>query len=226
MSENLDVHAMADGQTSPEESQALREKMQADPSMQFEYESVLQIKGLLQSHCKGEHCDKTWTSCKERLVAIDKAERVNSFVGKYAWQFCGSFVLLIILAGAWARMGNHSRSIDPGQVPTMAGFSTMPAAQADQFGFQKFLRDSWRLNGSYRAVVNGREVICYDLEDGIGRFAVYVVPGVDQLEGACHREVQGRNCYNWVHDGLQYIVIADRDHAELEAIAARINGQP
>ena len=222
MSDYLDVHAMADGQVSSEEAKALREKMQNDLPMQSEYEAVTLLKTALQTHCKGVHCEETWSTCCERLAAIDKTERVNSFVGKFAWQLCGSFVVLVLLAGAWARMGN-SRSIDASQVPTMAGFSAMPASSGDQFGFQKFLRDTWRLESVSGRNYFGRTVMRYDLADGIGRFSVYVVPGVEQVDGASHREVQGHNCYNWIHNGAQFIVVSDRDHSELEAIAAKIN---
>ncbi len=225
MSEYLDIHAVADGQVGPEEAQAFREQINREPHLQRELDAIVSLKSTIQQHCKGVPCEETWKSCQSRLASIEKADRVNGFVAKYSWQLCGSLVVCILMAGAWSRMGNQSRSIDPSQVPNIAGFSALPNSAGNEYGFQKYLRDTWRLNGAYRSQVNGRELVCYDLEDGIGRFALYAVAGVDQVEGACHRKVQGMNCYNWVHNGVQFMVMSDRDHTELEAIAAKVNSQ-
>lgn len=225
MSEYLDAHAMADGQVDAEKARAIEVAMQSDPKLRSEFDSVQLLKQTLQSHCKGVHCQDTWSACQDRLAQIEKADRVTGFVSKYAWQLCGSFVVLVMVAGMWTRGANQSRSLDPSQVPTIAGFAPMASNPSDDFGFQKYLRE-WQLQGVFRTNLDGREVWRYDMVDGRGPFQIFVAPNVNQIEGACHREVQGLNCYSWVHNGAQFIVIADREHADLEAIAKRINGQP
>ena len=118
MSEYLDVHAMADGQVDAEQAKAIEVAMQSDPKLRSEFDSVQMLKQALQSHCKGVHCEDTWSACQGRLAEIEKADRVTGFVSKYAWQLCGSFVLLVLVAGMWTRGANQSRSLDPSQVPT------------------------------------------------------------------------------------------------------------
>ncbi|MBL8061316.1 MAG: hypothetical protein JNK63_11475 [Chthonomonas sp.] len=225
MSEFLDVHALADNEADASTAKAVEEAMQRNPQLRSEFDSILLIKQTLQGHCKGVHCEETWSACQDRLAQIERSDRVTGFVSKYSWQLCGSFVVLVLFAGLWTRSTNQSRSLDPSQVPTIAGFSPMSSSTADEFGFRKYLSE-WQLQGIFRTNVDGRAVWRYDMVDGRGPFQIFVTPNVNHIEGACRREVQGLNCYSWVHKGAQFIVVADRDHAELEQIAQRINGMP
>lgn len=223
MKEYFDVHAMADGQATAEQTKAGEAAMDADPKLRSEFETVVMLKDALKTHCKGIHCEDTWSACQGRLAEIEKADRVTGFVSKYAWQLCGSFVMLMLVTGLWTRSLNHNNSLDPSQVTAIAGFSPMAAGAQDEYGFQKFLQ-SFRITGISRSSIEGRPVYRYEMADGRGDFYLYVSPGVTKLDGACHREVQGLNCYSWIQSGAQFILVADRDHAELEAIAQRISG--
>lgn len=224
MSEYLDVHAMADGQVSAEQAKAVEAAMASDSRLRSEYESVQMIKSTLKTHCQGIHCQDTWTSCCDRIAEIDKADRVTGFVSRYAWQLCGSFIVLMLVTGLLSRGNGSTRSLDPSQVPTIAGFAPRASGSTDDLGFRKYLTD-FQVQGAYVALVDGREVWRYNMVDGRGAFQLYVAPGVSKIEGACHRVVQGLNCYSWIHRGAQFIVVADREHSELEAIAERINSR-
>lgn len=226
MNDRLDLHALEDGALSAAEADAVRRRMSESVELQREFEAIQDVKRALQQHCTGVSCDVTWSKCQDRLSEIARTERVNSFVGRYAWQFCGAFVVLVAVAGAWTRMNGQSNTFDPSQVPNMAGFTPLQRGAADPNGFQRFLYSAWTLHGAYRGVVDGRELIRYDLSDGVGDFSVFVAPGVDKLEGPCHREIHGKNCFSWIQNGSQIMVVAERDHRELEAIAARIGYRP
>ncbi len=226
MSDYLDIHALIDGELDADSSATLRQRLTDDPALKAEYDSVQLIKSSLSTHCQGLHCEETWAQCKSRLEAIEKTDRVNSFVGRYAWQFCGAFVVMVAMAGAMSRMNGGGNSVDPSQVANIAGIAVSPIQGGDRYGFQSFLRGTWTLESANRGMFEGRELSVYDLRDGIGAFRVVVIPDVEKLDGACHREVQGINCYSWIDQNTQYIIYGERNHAELEAIAKRITGQP
>lgn len=216
------LHALVDGQLEASEAESLVKAVEADPKLRQELDAITQVKSVVREHCRPIHDEECWKACQARLAAVDRADRVNSFVGKYSWQLCASLVMLILVVGAWNRSVSPGNSLDPSRVPLAASFAPAQGGQADPYGFGSFLRNVWNLTGAYRGTIDGRVVARYDFEDGLGAFTLYVVPGVQKLEGACHQEVQGMNCYSWVADGTQFILVGQRAHPELQALADRV----
>src|SRR5688572_10010513 len=105
MSDWLEIHGFADEQMSDAEKASARQRVASDPACARELQAIQAVKDVLQTRRDAITSDETWANCQRRLDELDKAHRIEGFVGRYAWGLCGLFLALIIGVGVLNRNG-------------------------------------------------------------------------------------------------------------------------
>ncbi|HMS54063.1 MAG TPA: hypothetical protein PKA27_01560 [Fimbriimonadaceae bacterium] len=233
MSDRLDIHAYADGELGTNEF----ESRLNDPTVQAELDSIRAVKSAV-SKLESVNDKEAWQSCVSRLNEIDRAAKVNTFVGKYAWAICSVFFVFIFGAAILNRVQPNNR-IGTGDLAYMA--SSLSPLAGSGGNTQRYLEqlggtrpalnpEKLTVNGAAYAVINGRPVTRFDLMDAEGPL-VLLVTRADELDGfeqkdpgECYRwsTVNGRRCLSWCEGGYAVALFGDRDANSLEGAAALI----
>ncbi len=229
MSEYLDIHALADGELTPEQADALRAQLASHPGLDAELQSILLVKSTLRSTIAGVSDAECWSQCRERIAAIDRTSRTNSFVSRYSWAMCGSLIAGILIVGAAQRGMNSSKPFDPNSVPLLASAFSAPGTastpKASQF-------DRWlnrvRVLEQRVGTFDGKPASRSILQDGNGRYLLFIVADCKTVNGACPEkkfvpgEVDGMNTISWAKDGYAFTLIGKNQTSELELVATRM----
>lgn len=247
MRDALDIHALADGELSSADQARVRERIQADPALTAEYESILIVKQTVQAKCVSIGNDEVWRDCRERLDAIDKTKRVEGFMGRYAWALCLGFLIMIVGAASFNRMPNR-QSVDTGDMARMvAGMTPIPMptqkppAEVQRWAEQQLHgapvqlpAESMQVKSLSRGLYEGRRAMMVRLADTRGSVALLVVEDTHSVEGVQgasdarlfgHGQVDGMNCISWVEDGVACLLVGARSPMELEQIAYQVRLQ-
>ena len=223
MSDWLDMHALADGQLDGKAKSEAERAAGDDAHLKAEYEAVHSLKRVL-SKVESADCSSAWSSCVRRLNDVDRAEKVTSFVGRYAWGLCSIFIVVILGAAVVNRM-NPSR-LAAGDLAYMAsglsplGGSTSPQRVLEEFGAVKPLVAPERLTvlGAAKGFFNGSPAVRYDLQDGNGAMMLIItrgegVIGCEQMESSCYQTSRVGNGYlvTWCDGGYTMALIGDRN---------------
>lgn len=107
------MHALADGQLGPEEQEQAERLAQSDPECMVELKWAREIKGTVAQKCKMQGDEEVWKASLSRLDALDRTQKTETFVTKYAWAFC-AVVLVAILFGAI-----NNRTLGPQNLSTV-----------------------------------------------------------------------------------------------------------
>ncbi len=239
MSDLLKIHALADGQLEGSDREAAQKQLNECPHSKAEFEAVVALKGALKSHVQGVDCEETWAKCRGRLDELDRSQRVESFVGRYAWGICGAFLVFIAGAAVLNRLNPNSTlklhevssatrnlssaSINPGSIGSwllkeLGGKA--PVRLEDQGPIQVVAQ---------RAGIDpeGRRVVQLQMQDGKGPLVLVLVTNTDAIEGegsgsTTHGQIDNANCITWVDGRVACLLIGQRSHEELEAISERL----
>ncbi len=114
MIDPLALHALADGEISMSEALRLTRDVEAEADVVAELRAI-EFRKLLMKEKVEERSDQAWRRC--RAADIDKARRVEGFVGRYAWALCSVFFLVIFTGASFvarARTTQCRRPICPG----------------------------------------------------------------------------------------------------------------
>jgi len=235
---------MVDGVLTGEELASAHAHLDVCPQCKGQYEAILSLKRCLGQLPEPADCQKPWKACIDRLNEIDKAKRIDGFIGKYAWGICGAFLALIVLAGV------HNRALGPsnvsaGQVAQMAS-SLMPVSSSrvsNPNSIQQFMNESVgnaplayntsqpRAVSGARGVFDGHPIVQLRFVDDKGSFVILVIGGTDGLEGFDPISVGNRyqgsqmasvNCIGWADRGFALFVMGDRSLADLCKIAESV----
>lgn len=228
------VHALADGELSPQEAAEAKALIDSDPKLAAEYEWAKTLKSSLGTHCKPIANEEAWQKCVGRLDDLDRVSRTEGFVGRWAWVFCGALMLMILSGGIVSRVVG-ARTVSTTQVaglldPTGAGIAVSrdkaPAVNpADFVNLQSFQPIS-RVGG----YVDSRPFVRYGLRDslGLGGLAIVVIQGADRVEGLDQRttnpnvragQMNGVNAVTWPVQGNTCVLFGERPSDELVAFA-------
>jgi anti-sigma factor RsiW len=240
MIDPIELHAFADGELSAEREAVLRKQLAESPQAQAELQSILALKKALRDKCLATDCKQEWSMCIGRLNELDRSRRAERFVGRYAWALCGVF-LLTILGGGLTSRNDRTDSVSMSDISriatTLAPSRTPPVQDAarerwldDLLGQARKSVDPNRVRilGYSDGQLDGRPVTSFSLEDGKGKFALLVMPGVFNLEGT--RELrpdqdfklghlQGLNCVVWTDGRNTLAVVGKRNHEDLIQVA-------
>ncbi|HEY0868424.1 MAG TPA: hypothetical protein VGE01_13645, partial [Fimbriimonas sp.] len=240
-----DLHALADGELSAEQTSELRRKLETDAEGKEEFERIVALKNCLSSRSLKEDCRAEWRGCVERLHEIDRSRRVERVVGRYAWAMCGVFFLFILAGGIAQRgiAGNRVASEDivhaatnliPTRTPPMRNTMARDAYLDAMLGEANMSLDPDRLDilGGAVGEINGRRATRLTLRDANGDMALMVVSGALDFDsmptlvvrGMALRvgSAEGMNMVAWEFDHGSAILIGSREHRELAETAQRI----
>lgn len=234
MSQEIElVHALADGELDAVEEARARQLISESAELSAEYEWARSIKSALLTHCKPIANDEAWQRCIGRLDDLDKVKGTESFVGKWAWVFCGALLLMILAGGVVSRTFG-SRTVSNTQIaglldPIGSGTAAnkVPNVQvANSVDLSKFQRTS--VVGGY--LENDRAFVKYGLRDqvGLSGLALAIVQGADRIEGLDQStsnaliksgKLNGINSVTWSVQGNTCVLFGERPTDELVSLA-------
>lgn len=242
MNDYLDLHALADGEIDDAGRARISEKLRTNPTLNREYESICALKASVRNACGPVENQECWAAVRERLGEIDKVNRVQEFVGKYAWGICGAF-LLFIVGGAMLNRNLAKNTLYTGDMPKlMSSLSPVPLLGNSDIGqndlgkmaegapLQQSLHDL-NVRAAHKGFFEGRRAMSFELADLKGALTLIVVSDTDEIRAAddttADREyrtcqVNRQNCITWVDRGFAFLLFGDRSDAELRSAADSI----
>lgn len=225
------MHALADGELAPGEEAEARQLLESNEKLRAEFEWARAMKSSLGAHCRPVANDEGWSKCVERLEALDRVKSTESFVGRWAWMFCGALLLMIVAGGTVNRVLG-SRTVSNTQIAGLLDpAAAMPRGEAprvkalDFVDLSEFQRTS--VSGGY---LDNRPFVRYGLRDkyGLGGLAILMIQGADRIEGLDKATsnpniksgtLNNTNCVSWSVQGNTCILFGERDTQELTAYA-------
>lgn len=244
MSDVLEIHALADGALSPEETARVEARIANCARSMAEYKAIVATRQASASLSGSVTCDNTWATCCKRLDELDKSSRVESFVGRYAWGLCSVFLFLILGAGMLNRAsGSTLATQDVAQMLSGAGASTSAPRSNAPEEMSRWVRDvvgpapvtiqldRVQIIDALERVIDGRRVVRLALRDRLGFATLVVIPDADRIEnmqpttateGYCMGAIGGAPCLSWTEGGFAFLVTGDRSAAGLREIAENV----
>ena len=238
MTEPTQLHAYADNELTPQEANALRESLRHDPSASAEVDAVLNLKDFLAKNCARHENDEAWRSCVRRLDEIDKAKRVEGFVGRYAWALCAALFLFILSGRAAMRnvQGDSARTADLASF----GRSVAPVTEANRAQsrfYEEILGQVGRnldpnaieIGQPMRGMVHDLQAACIPMRDRKGDLILLRIGGLLNIQDTVPASpslsagvVDGENCVVWHVDGETWVLRGMRSVESLGEVAARL----
>lgn len=240
MSDWLDIHALADGHLDGEERKAAERKLAEDPRLQAEYEAVTVLKRTLAEKCPPVTCEETLRKAKLRLEELDRARKVNTFIGKYSWALCGLFFVAILGAATLNRLSGSQ--FDPADVTRVSSSMSpipLPGGQSvdarskwvdELFGSPAPVRpNQMGIMSVAKGAFNGYQTLRFDLSDKSGPLALFVIAGQLNVGGSPAQpgmyapvRVQTTNGIAWSERGYSFLLLGDQETESLAAAADAI----
>lgn len=244
--ERIDLHALADGELSAEQTSELRRELDDDVRGMAEFESIVALKQCLGARAIRHECRVEWNGCVSRIRELERSRRVERVVGRYSWALCGAFFLFILAGGIAHRglSGNRVGSEDIVQAATSLMPTRMPPKQNSQAvnayldallgkASQSLAPDRLDIRGGAIGEINGHPASRLTLRDADGDMALIVVSDQLDFDGMPTLVVRnmpirygtadGINLVAWQMKGVSAILIGERDHQELANLAQRIS---
>jgi hypothetical protein len=243
MIDPLALHALADGELEKAEAQRLRHEVEGDTQAAAQLRSIESLKLLLKEKTQQPECGKEWRTCVGRLNELDKARRVEGFVGRYAWALCSMFFIAIVTGGLLGRSGGDRtvQTADLGRlastlVPARAPHNAAPS-EMDRWVDYHLRRARLSMDPSRLQVMavaqgemDGQRVVRLTLRDPSGDLALLVLPkplstaGLQPIRGTGYYagSVDSLNLVAWGADERSFVLLSARRHESLQAIAERI----
>lgn len=244
MIDPIELHALADGEVTPEERRAIEAALSASPPAQAEYRAIVELKQVLRTSVAPIECRQEWKACVGRLNEIDKARRIEGFVGRYAWGLCGSFFVAIVAGAMLTRTPDSSRvqsadlarmvsNLVPTRMPKASSNGEMDRWVDSLLGQARRSIDPNRMQvrGAATGYLDGRPVTRLTLRDGMGDLALIVVSDVLPLEnmpeiqrdrGYRQGHIMGMNCVVWSDGRNTLALVGDREVERLADTASRL----
>ena len=239
MSEWIDkVHALADNELAGDEHTEASEAVASNPNAAAEYQWAKLLKSELKDKLPVAQNDDLWKSCQARLDAIDKANRAESFVGKYAWAFCLVFLVGIFSAAYMNRTGNRRPLTNEhvaGLLNGLTPFSFSEPQDAIQSIQKRIgtapaqLPQSTKMTSLAFGTVDGRQAAKVTYMDALGEIDMFVVSATDSIDGIDNQargyrlgHINDWEALSWSESGNLFLLVSKRDPEQLKAVADQI----
>jgi hypothetical protein len=237
----LDVHALVDGENIDSERAQLLAAMEQDSTLKAEYEWAVYIKRTLNDKCKSQGSDECWQSAIVQLNAIDKTKRTENFIGRYAWAFCGVFVLAIGIAS----VSNQITGRTSLATTSSAGFASLTPIQKSVNADEALEAIKARLGSApatlsatpvlmvdqvLYGVIDGHKAMMLRFADRKGPLDLTFIQGVGAIDtintpigdGMSQGQINGINAVSWSDGQCLTILASQRPFEELAANARGI----
>lgn len=233
------VHALADGELVGKEKEDALELVANRQGADNELQWAMLFKERLRDKLPPVSDEEVWSACQARIGALAKTNRVEAFVGRFAWAFCLIFLVGIFSAATVSRMGggrslagSHVASLFNGLTPfNFSGEGEAIEAVRKSVGVQPVGKgDIVKVRKLELGFVDGtRPAARMIINDGRGDMNLIVVRGVSSVEGFNSR-YQGYSVGNlnearavcWPESGCLFMLIGKRDLSELCSAATNI----
>ena len=180
-----------------------------------------------------------WSRCSARLDELDRAKRIEGFVGKYAWGICGVFLVAIALGGffnrAWVKsvrseeVAGYVSSMSPVPVSNSRSQSDLDPAVRQVLGESFNSRPpEIRVTALGTQEIPGNRATVVVLDDGYGALAVFALHDVRQVSGLYDYEqdsdykcgqINGSNALFWSRpDGVICMAVGTRSFGDIYRI--------
>lgn len=236
MKELLDIHALADGELSKEESQALRKLIASNPAVEAEFSSISNFVDFVSSNAARHQADDCWKACVIRLNELDRSKKVEGFMGRYAWAMCATLFALII-GGRYAVKdvrGESARSADLIRI-----FRSAPKDQSQNqqlyahlFEGSKQARSGLRIREHATGSILDVPVDRFTIQDRKGDLTYFIIQDIVNFEDATEvtsgsgifggmisspdsQGAPGLNCVIWTDQGQTRVLLGPRSISEL-----------
>lgn len=232
-----DVHALADGELPDDKRKETMKIVEENPDAAAEYQWALFFRESLATMCLEHDCDDAWQQSKERLQALDRSSKLDSFVGRYSWAMAASLFVIIAFAGIWNReIGGRELS---GQQVAQLMSSATPlssndavAAMEDGLGSEfPVVQRLFEVNAVGAGEVAGSSFIRISLQDSSGPLILFAIQGEKVLKDLkpvrgrkafSHGKLNNTPCLSWTHNDISFLMIADRKLEELISLAEQL----
>ena len=241
MTEPTQLHAFADGELTPTEANALRESLKTDPASAAEVDAVLNLKDFLAKNGARHTNDESWRACVRRLDEIDKARRVEGFVGRYAWALCAALFLFILSGRAAMRnvQGDSARTADFARIfgGSVAPVTEQNRAQAKFYGEilgqvgRNLDPNAIQIGIPLRGMVHDMPAARVPMRDRKGDLVLLRIGGLLNIQDTVPAPsapnltsgvVDGENCVVWHVNGETWLLSGPRSVDGLGEVAARL----
>lgn len=195
MDERLElVHALVDGELDAETREQVAQWINTDPAMNREYLWAVALKETVAYKCQRIEAPASWEAARARLREVERVKTVNYLVGKHAWGLCGVLFVAVLAAGAINRL-NRSATMSAVQAAEIfhpwssSSTNTSSPAKGDLVlvnpdGSELFRPyENLAILGQVNYRVESRPVSQFGLRDTEGPMSLYIVRGVDRIEG-------------------------------------------
>lgn len=239
MIDTLRLHAYIDGELSVEEQEETKKTLEECSASRREYEAILAVrqavKRSLQEEVYSSEVSVQWKACLGRLDEIDRSNRTQRFVQKYAWAMAASVFGLIIVGGAMNRM--NSNGPEGSDVPNMfAQLGPSQKANPQTIQSNRFYdvvlrlaqQDLKRIRvvGVVAGDVDGVHLERYTLEDGNGSMSMLVMDkaiepdGFTPINGTPYfaGQIDHHNCVLWKNQTGSMMIVGDRPLEQLATV--------
>jgi hypothetical protein len=238
MIDTLRLHAYIDGELSVEEQEEAKKTLDECSATRREYEAILAVREALRRVGTEESfadVSTQWKACLGRLDEIDRSNRTQCFVQKYAWAMAATVFGMIIVGGALNR--SNARGPEGSDVPNMfaqlgpSQKATPQTTQSNRF-YDMVLRLAQqdlkriRVTGVVSGDVDGVHLERYTLEDGAGTMSMLVMDKTIEPDGFTPikntpyfaGQIDHHNCVLWKNQTGSLILVGDRTLDDLAEV--------
>lgn len=236
------VHALVDGELDAETREQVAQWIAADPAMNREYLWAVALKETVAYKCQRIEAPASWEAAKARLREVERVKTVNYLVGKHAWGLCGVLFVAVLAAGAINRLSRSATvsavqaaemirpfsGATPTAAPEQSPFVVVNPADGTEL-FRPYENLAILGRADYR--VENRPVSQFGLRDTEGPMSLYIVRGVDKIEGVEEPVgysdfrigfINQRPSVSWEKNKSLMVLTADRGWDRLVETAKRL----
>jgi hypothetical protein len=236
------VHALVDGELDAETREHVAQLIATDPAMNREYLWTVALKETVAYKCQRIEAPASWEAAKARLREVERVKTVNYLVGKHAWGLCGVLFVAVLAAGAINRLGRSAtvsavqaaeiirpfNTTSPSVTPEKSPFVLVNPQDGTEL-FRPY--NNLAVLGRASYLVENRPVSQFGLRDPEGPMSLYIVRGVDRIEGVDEPVgysdfrigfINQRPSVSWQKDKSLMVLTADRSWDRLVETAKRL----
>lgn len=230
MSNMHDLHALADGQLNETEKAQVLERLKSCPVSQAEYQSILQVKDVLAGQCTEVANEEGWKACRARLDELDRAKKVNGFVGKYAWGLAASVGLVLVSAHITNRLtGKYYISSGEATASVMGSREQAPSMDAEGRAIVgnrviNVPKGVFTLKSVRQGYLDSRPTSCLRLQYGSYPLELYVVEGgAFEESGFTTEPNRNGTAVRWSDGSAGFILVGSQSEKELLGLAEKLS---
>jgi hypothetical protein len=240
----LNVHALADDQLDLKYKRDTIQLLSENQQSLAEYLSVVQLKEVLQKHCKPIKNDAVWQEISQNLRQNSQKQKTESKLRMLSLTLAASFVVSVAMVGI-NNLTKQQNTLNASEIPTIAS-SLAPMGQGGEgpssqlkhwiHGIFSNLHlqtniDSLKVYSVDSGTLKGKRVVRFNLYDDKGPLKLIVVEGIQAIKGDgeiaqdsrfSYRELNHQNYVIGIKGSYAILLTGDRSKEDLKEIAGQL----